>query len=560
MKLISLEIGSSAVKAAAVEIPDKSPDCTSSPLTLLAIDEEPMNNCVRNGRIQNVEDVKAHTARLLERLQQNPRMAGATITGVYTGIGGRSLGTIRAEAELALGGEKLITNEIIERLKTEALAGVPENREVFEIIPLRYTVDGVEASRPVGAYGSRISGRFTVVVCDPLNGRNLERVLVERLNLNICSYIVRPLAIAEAAMTSDDTNSGCMLVDLGAETTTVCIYKMGKLQYIATIPMGSRNITRDVAQGLSMSEEKAESIKLRVANAVPQGNVATEEQTEIDNYVQARANEIVANIVAQIGFAGMNADSLRAGIIVTGRGAKLRNLTQLIKDQSQLPVRTATLTADVHYDDPSLNPADFIDIIAVSLEARRLACRDGADATPCVIEQERNEQPEPEVVNVKEKVTEVARSADAPEDEVFNLSTEDGEVEDTDYNSTEKHARSPFYVDDERDEYDEPGRDSYDDAYLLEDDDVAEKRRQRDRERQHEKKLRQQQKAERKRHEEQERQAARRKKDEEGHDSNNDDPQEKKGRKSSWQTWMSSTMERLKSLAAEGGEGRDLDD
>lgn len=448
--IISLEAGSSSLKIAAATI------TSPSPLTvgISSLEEEPLSNSVRYGRIQNVEEVTRAAMLALDRISATPALAGSKVTGVYVGIGGRSLGSRHASSELVLPDEDEITAAIIDRLKNDATASVPENREVLSIIPLRYKVDDVETKNPVGAFGRKISGEFTIVVCDPLNARNLERVVVERLNLDICGFIVRPLAIAGISLSIEDTKPGCMLVDLGAETTTVSIFKDCALQYLATIPMGSHNITRDLAEGLGIVDEQAESLKRRLGNVIPDPTAQiSPQQREIDSYVQARAGEIIANIIAQIGFSGYTTADLRAGIIITGRGARLKNFCRLLEVQSRLAVRAAMPPSWVRVSDPSINLADNLDIVGVTLEGARLA--QTPDAAPCVVpvQQEAAEEPEPQL-----------------ESETEPASLEDGQT------------INPFGYSIDEPAYQGSGENRVlDDEFLLEDDETGnEKRRQRE--------------------------------------------------------------------------------
>ncbi len=405
--VISLEIGSSATKIGAASF--ASDLGSDTPVTVIAIEEEPLTNCVRYGRIQNVEDVTRHTMLALDRLSGRTGLYPRKITGVYTAIGGRSLASCKATASLDFGDETEITNDVISRLKKEAMLQVPEGRIALEVIPLKYIIDEIATSRPVGSFGKRIKADFTLVFCDPLNERNLERVIVERLDLDICGYVVRPLAIANLTLTAEDTKPGCMLVDLGAETTTVAIYKDGSLQYLATIPLGSHNITRDLANGMSVIEEQAEKIKIRLGNAISDSTSLTEEQRTIDNFVQARVSEIIANILAHIKFAGYKSSEICSGIIITGRGAKLRNFCQLLRIQSNLPVRVASAPShSILVSDPAINPTDNIDLIALAHEAM-LRCQNG-NTVPCVTPYE----PEPEKPAEPVQTAKPAQTAAAP--------------------------------------------------------------------------------------------------------------------------------------------------
>ncbi len=409
--VISLEIGSSSTKIGAASFDAELG--ADAPVTMIAIEEESLTNCVRYGRIQNVEDVTRHTMLALDRLGGRAGVYPRNITGVYTAIGGRSLASCKASSQMNLGEESEITQDLIEQLKNDALLQVPQGRIALDIIPRSYTVDEVVTQRPVGSFGSRLKAEFTIVYCDPLNERNIERVLVDNINLDICGYVVRPLAIAKLSLTDEDTKPGCMLVDFGAETTTVSIYKDGSLQYLATIPLGSHNITRDLASGLGVIEEQAEQIKIRLGNAYSDNAPLTSEQIEIDNIVQARVTEIIANILAHINFANFTTADLCSGIIITGRGAKLKNFCNLLQLRSRLQVRVAAIPSTIQVSDPAININDNIDVIAVAYEAKKRSFNE--NAVPCVIELTPTHTPEPEQVSTPEPEPEVEEPQDEPQ-------------------------------------------------------------------------------------------------------------------------------------------------
>lgn len=456
MKLISLEIGSSAVKAGLTEYDELTP---GSPLSLLQIATVPIENSVRYGRILNVEDVTKATATALARLSDNPALKNGEITGVYVSVGGRSLSSLRDSESLRIPEEKLITEDLIDRLNNEALNKVPKGKEPLEIVPLGYRVNGLRAERPVGSYGTALSADFTVVYADPLNSRNIERVVTERLNRNIWGFLVRPIAIAEAVLSADDRNAGCMLVDMGAETTTCSIYVGGVLQYVATIPMGGHNITHDLAVGLGVTEERAEQIKISVGKAINENGTAPAEEVRIDNIVQARVYEILQNVIAQINFAGFNEVDMRGGIIVTGGGSRLYGLNQLLNKLSGLNVRVATLPTSVHICDPADNTAANIDIISLSIAARHASENESEDC-PCVTYTAYDDEP-----------------ADDVEQDVDVIEYDDEEDDDTDNYYTQHKKTGDFVYDDE--EEDIPNNVTDDDSLL--DDDEIEARREKER-------------------------------------------------------------------------------
>jgi cell division protein FtsA len=190
-------------------------------------------------------------------------------------------------------------------------------------------------------------------------------------------------------LTNDEKKLGCMLVDFGAETTTVSIYKNGFLQYFATLPIGSRCITRDV-MSLGYTEEKAEEIKRTIGDAVnAEPNVRKSnfegDATEVNNYIRARAGEIAVNIAEQCKYAGMTFSAdLPGGIILVGGGTKLRGFAQLMEQNSSAKVRLGGLNSDIRVSDPRLQGIDTLDVISILYLASKKP-------------QECTELPEPEV-------------------------------------------------------------------------------------------------------------------------------------------------------------------
>lgn len=362
--IIALEIGSSAIKlgAATVSAPARGarPEVMVNAGIRLPLDEQ-----VRHGRIFNLNATAEVIARGISELEASPAMKGHRVTGVYVAVGGRSLATTTASARISMPEFGEIDSTVIDRLHEEACASVPETKEILQVIPLRYEVDGQPTANPLGSTGQHIAASFTIVHCDPRNITNIETVVNERLNLDICDWVIRPLAIADICLTEQEKHAGCMLADIGDQTTTVSIFKDDKLRYIATIPLGSRLITTDIATGMGITNARAENLKLSRGNAVSESMAASTEQIKLDNIVQARAAEIVANISAYIEFAGMRNADLPAGIILTGGGSKLRNIGLMLSNTSRLKVRQATALPAMAITDTTINAGDDLDLLAL---------------------------------------------------------------------------------------------------------------------------------------------------------------------------------------------------
>lgn len=267
-----------------------------------------------------------------------------------------------------------ITQDTIERLKRDVVATMPADKHIVAVLPRTFTVNGATVDRPVGMYGTTIHAEMTVVLASHDNITNLDRVPLARAAADGSTgegdveriYIPRQLALADMALTPSEQQLGVVLVDMGSETTTISIHRQGALQAIVTLPMGGRNITRDIATGLSITEEQAEYIKVSQASAIPDPRTdTTADAREVSSYTQARAGEIIANVLHRIEQAGFKNADLPAGIVLTGRASRMRRMTELFETQTQMRVRTAPADNRVSPGNTGVDPIDSLDIMSL---------------------------------------------------------------------------------------------------------------------------------------------------------------------------------------------------
>lgn len=363
----ALEFGSSKITGAVgVYTEDKT-------LKILAVEQEESRDYVRYGIIQNPEEVAGRVNRILERLNGNPAVAPRKITGVFVGLSGRSMRSISSEVKLSYPEEIEFTSEILRQLRDDAAAiSIDNNQEVFATVARSYNIDGMETTSPKGAMGKRISAIYDIIIGRSELKRNIRRALTERTGLVIRGMIVTPLAAADIVLKDEEKRLGCMLVDFGAETTSVSIYRKGSLCYFATLPLGGRNITRDLTS-LKILEERAEEIKCESGKAIalesPSNlNLGGIKLSDISNLVVARSEEIVANVIEQIKYAGLKEKDLPGGIICIGKGAQLNGLLELIERQSGLNARLGHLPAFIQATEPRGKRRETIQTAAILYE------------------------------------------------------------------------------------------------------------------------------------------------------------------------------------------------
>ena len=392
--VIALEIGSSKIRAALGTIDN------NGTISIKAVEEEPLIDSVCYGRVRNVMQVTEKIRNIISRLQN--REPSRNITGVYLALGGRSMRSSTINVQHILPYESEILQSHIDDLTRRAAKTNLPDRDVISVLPREYNIDRQKTNIPVVTFGREIDADYTLVSANT-NLKKMLKHVFEGLSFKVHSYIVRPLAEADLVLSSDEKRAGCMLVDFGAETTTAAIYKDGNLVYLNTLPLGSRNITRDIMSVCHL-EERAEERKISIGNAnvrnsvlAPDANV-DKETTEINNRIGARTGEIIANILEQINYAGLTQADLPSGIVVVGGGARLQGFIERINAATQLPVRLGLPAGDqIRITDNRIRPSEAIDVISVLVAAapNAISCMEMLEQKPLDFEKEMPAAPEP---------------------------------------------------------------------------------------------------------------------------------------------------------------------
>lgn len=363
--IVTIEVCSSKVVGT---LGEKSAQGTVS---VIALESEPLNSdCVRRGYVQNVEETKMHVSQVINRLQN--RIAPRTIQGVYVGIAGRSIHNIPVEIKQDLDPNLPISEGTIDDIFNQC-RNLSVEGEILDVTPKLYILDGnLETRTSVGSYSSHITAQMNLIVAKTALKTNLNRVF-ESLT-NVMGYIVTPLAAGDKILSPDNRQLGCMLVDFGAETTTVSIYKNDALQYLSTLPMGSRLITLDITK-MNIIETKAEDLKRTVGNA-QQLDVKNDQVidgvkvSEVSNYVMARIGEIGANISKQIEYAKMTKDDIIAGgAIIIGAGSHLNGFEAFLQKTLGLKVIKGQHCPYINRIAPEAENFEFIQSVALLASA-----------------------------------------------------------------------------------------------------------------------------------------------------------------------------------------------
>lgn len=335
--IAAIELGSSKITGVAGR---KNSDGS---MQILAYAQEDSSTFIRKGVIFNLDKTAQSLTSIINRLEGELKNS---IAKVYVGIGGQSLRTVRNVVSRDLEEEAIISEELVSAIGDENVAIPVVDMDILDVAPQEYKVGNNLQANPVGLVGSHIEGRFLNIVARSSVRKNLEHCF-QQAKIDIADQLIAPLVTANAVLTESERRSGCALIDFGADTTTISVYKNNILRFLTVLPLGGNSITRDITT-LQMEEEEAERLKRTYGDALYEEDESEEpatckledesrtiELSKLNNIIEARTEEIIANVWNQIQISGYE-DKLLAGIILTGGAANLKNLEEMLRRRSKI--------------------------------------------------------------------------------------------------------------------------------------------------------------------------------------------------------------------------------
>lgn len=355
--IVAIELGSSKIAG----IAGKKKDGT---MQVLAYAEEKTTGCIKRGIVYNIEKTYQSINSIISKLES---VLKTKITRAYVGLGGQSVRSYRCVIKRNMLTQSYITNEAIDSIRQESYEIPYGDYEVLENYPQEFVVDSNVIADPVGVMGTNIEGEFLDVIAKQKLRANIDTVFANTA-VDIVEELISPLQLANNVLTDAEKRSGCVLVDLGADTTTVVVYKNNIVRYLVTIPLGSNNINKDLGT-IQIDEAEAEDVKLKFGDACAQDSDIAEEDPQtytttdgrqieialIKNIIEARIGEIIANVSSQIVNSNYSG-KLLAGVVLTGGGSNMKNIVKafvantkidkvrIAKKVNQLAVKTSNAT------------------------------------------------------------------------------------------------------------------------------------------------------------------------------------------------------------------------
>lgn len=343
--LVAVDLGSHGVRAMAAEM------TTGGLLRILGVETSNKFECVERGIVTNTSDAGFMINEVLKKLSNRVRVEA--LPSAFVCVGGRTMQVVAVHSTRDQVRRKEIAQPLLDAMEVECKQKIEARNPdvaVLDLVPYFYKLDGIEQEhQPTeNQRAALVEAHFIAFV----GKKELEQKIVDSFNRSakrLEHIYVRPDALMNAITTDEDMANGCAILDMGAQTTTLTVYKGNQYLYNKVVPLGGYDITRDIEQiGISLAYAEQLKCKYGYASAdmvstnhrfrlpaptMPQGEVAVM-ATEIADIISARLEQMLTPLLDVL-----NAEASRFRVLyVTGGAAMLQGLVEYIQAKTAIPV------------------------------------------------------------------------------------------------------------------------------------------------------------------------------------------------------------------------------
>lgn len=305
-----------------------------------------------------VVDMEKTVKSIGQAVKDAQMVSGVEIDQVTVGISGEHIRSINSHGVVAVSRSdtEITASDVKRAIEASRTVAIPVDREIIHVVPQSFSVDDQTGIKdPIGMAGVRLEVEAHIVTASITSAKNVYRAL-ERCRLSVSHIVLESLALSNVLLSEDDTESGCVLIDIGGDITDISIFYDGAIRHTAVIPLGGKNVTNDIAIGLRTALQQAEDLKLNYGAALS-SQVDPAEMIKVTGMAGRGDKEVSRNVLAAIieprveeilSLAGrevrklMQFDRLTAGLIITGGGSLLPGTVELAEQMFDMPVRQGT--------------------------------------------------------------------------------------------------------------------------------------------------------------------------------------------------------------------------
>ncbi len=290
--ITAIDIGTSKIACLIAEVVDGKME--------IVADKIHRSSGLKNGQIADIEKVCESVARILDETEAEAGGIKSSLVVVNAAV--NNVSSVNLASEIDVSGRPISDNDV-NRL-TEGCAAhfnVP-NHKIIHCIPTSYNIDDLEqVKEPRGMYGGNLGVQLHIISANKWHLKNLETVM-ENTHIDNAIMVASPYASALACLSDYEKDLGTILIDIGAGTTSICMFFDSQIIFTHILPIGGVDITKSIAQRLNISMSQAEKLKISEGSAFLISadrheliNIPSDE--EEDGYISIKKSELT-NVIA----------------------------------------------------------------------------------------------------------------------------------------------------------------------------------------------------------------------------------------------------------------------
>lgn len=341
--LVGIDIGTSKVVTLVGEV------TSDGKVNVIGFGSHPSQG-LKRGVVVNIESTVSSIQRSVEDAEQ---MAGCEIFSAYTGIAGSHIHSINSHGIVAIRDNEVTPNDVERVIDAAKAIALPADQKILHVLPQEFIIDHQNAIRePVGMSGVRLEAKVHIVTGAVSAAQNIVKCM-KRCGLTASDIVLEQFASSQSILSEDEKELGICLIDIGGGTSDIAIFTDGAIRHTAVIPIAGDQVTNDIAIALRTPTRTAEEIKIQhgcTLHELVDGNQMLElpalgdkagrriPRRALTEVIEARYEELFTLALAELRRSGL-ADSIPAGIVLTGGASQVEGAQELAERVFKMPVR-----------------------------------------------------------------------------------------------------------------------------------------------------------------------------------------------------------------------------
>lgn len=348
LPLVAIDLGSSGIRAMAAS------RIGADMLHILAVEQSTKYPCTDRGVVVQTSNAGFMIGEVL-RLMAN-RLNLPDLPTAFVLMGGRSMQIAQVFSKRDQVHKREVSQRLLEEMEAECKTKIEKHNpgvSVLGLVPAYFKLDNVEQELPPeqDQRAELVEAHYIAFVAH----KELETAIqksFDQAGKSIEKTFIRPDALLSAFVASDGEEvlrQGCAVLDMGAQTTTLSIFKGNEYLYNKVVPQGGFHITRVLEQqGISLATAEKlkcqfgcaspaqvdKNLKLKVPACAEVGGVWHVSRDELARTIFIKLEEILKPLFEALNTYG---DRIKT-LYITGGASMLEGMQEYLQQKTLLNV------------------------------------------------------------------------------------------------------------------------------------------------------------------------------------------------------------------------------